>query len=317
MDKINHKHGSNRFLSPQNLYEQIQQFTKGMAVTKGEFNLFIENCTFKDMEWNHMDQMHRPSIHHTYEKGIRIAFGKDYAISLTQWKNWPLFLTVTDVFVARGMYYQSMTIAGLIFLHGVISFKEDGQGVHLKNEWYIASRKFFKFLHPFLSKKLFNLNKRLQDEDAQIRHGRYALRQEGYTFKTDEPDYYNSNVVANNTIYPLLRSDAKMSLNDLSQELTLKQAGGINFIVKKIADQEYHIWPAACPHEGGPLLKGKACATQIVCPWHGLRFSPVHLSADSPTGARYGFEYSLENDYIHVRQTVMQQQKNVACLHIT
>lgn len=290
-----------KYLTPGNLAQQINHFTRGMAVTKGAFEMLVEQCTLADIEWNHMDQQHRPSVHNTYEKGIRIATGPDFAVSLTQWKNWPFFITVTDVYVDKGLFYQSLTIGGLIFLHSIISMEETGNNVKLKDEWYIASHKLFKPLHGFLNKKLYKLNKRLQDEDAQIRQGRFALRQKGYKFHSDPVDYCSSNVMGTNTIYPPLPNNAAFSVHDCGSTLTKKLVGELEFLIKK-QEETYLIWPAICPHEGGPLEHGHVCDAQIVCPWHSLRFSAAQISTESPQAQKHGFEYQLNGEMVQVKQ---------------
>lgn len=307
MHKKDVNQGSIKYLAPDNLHQQIHHFTKGMAVTKGSFELLVEQCTLADIEWNHMDQQHRPSIHNTYEKGIRIALGPDFAVSLTQWKNWPLFITVTDVYVDKGLFYQSLTIGGFIFLHSIISMEEAGDNIKLKDEWYIASHKLFKPLHSLLNKKLYKLNKRLQDEDAQIRQGRFVLRQLGYKFHSDPVDYHSSNIMGTNTIYPPLPEAATFSVQDCGPTLVKKSVGALEFLLKK-QDQTYFVWPAICPHEGGPLEHGTQCDSQIVCPWHSLRFSAAQLSASSPRAQKYGFEYYLDGQTIQVKQTGNIQQ---------
>lgn len=304
-----------RYLSPRNLYEQISSFTAGMAVTKDSFELTVPNCTLEDFEWNHMDQMHRPSIHNTYEKGVRIALGEDFAVSLTQWKKWPLLITVSDVYVDKGLFYQSLTIAGIIFIHSIISMEAIGDSVKLVDEWFIASHRLFRFLHKPLHNKLQKLNKRLQEEDEQLRQGRFALRKNGYQFQTDEPNYYNCNIPGHNTIYPPLKHPAYLLIDKLTQEPVIKKIGDIEFIIKKENDC-FHIWPAACPHEGGPLINGTLCDKQITCPWHGLRFSPVILSTQSPTGERYGFHYQLLNNQIVVSQVEETAQQTVSSIAI-
>ncbi|MES2219131.1 MAG: Rieske (2Fe-2S) protein [Pseudomonadota bacterium] len=289
-----------KFLTAENLYQQIKNFTKGMSVTRNCFNYTVPRCTLPDMAWNHMDQLHRQSIHNTYEKSLRIALGKDFALSLTQFSKWPLFITVTDVRVADYTFYQSMTIGGIIFLHFIISFEEtENHALQLKNEWFIASHKIFRFAHGLLNRKLIKLNERLQVEDAQIRNGRFDLRNKGYTFRNDPPDYYNSNRLGSNTIYPMLPEAASFLLANFKEQASQVALGNVEFILKKEQDN-YLIWPAFCPHEGGPLLKGKMCDTQITCPWHGLRFRAAALSADTPCVQQHGFEYSLVGDEIQV-----------------
>jgi hypothetical protein len=297
-----------KYLTPENLYQQITQFTAGMAVTKDEFELVVPSCTLEDIEWNHMDQMHRPAIHNTYEKGIRIALGTHFSLSLTQWKKWPIFIPVTDVYVDKGLFYQSMTIGGIFFLHSIISMTDIGNNsIKLKDEWYIASHKFFRFLHKPLSKMLYRLNVRLQQEDEQIRQERFALRKEGYTFRTDNPNFYNSNILNENTIYPKMMDEVDVCVNDVSDVAMLKKAENIEFIIKK-ENNIYFIWPAACPHEGGPLVNGKFSSTKITCPWHGLHFSAVQLSKESPAAFKYGFEYRLSENIIYIKQKAILEQ---------
>lgn len=289
-----------KFITPDNLYQQIGTFTKGMAVTRSCFEFDIPRCTLQDLAWNHMDQLHRQSVHNTYEKGLRIALSKDFAVSLTQWSKWPLFITVTDVRLAENMFYQSMTIAGIIFLHSIISFEEmANHTIKLKNEWFIGSHKMFRFIHKFLDKKLFTLNERLQHEDAQIRNGRFDLRNKGYTFRSDPPDYYNSNRLESNTIYPPIGQPGYFDLSYFTDQATQVALGNVEFILQKTA-ASFLIWPAACPHEGGPLLQGKICSTQVTCPWHGLRFRAAELSPARPQAVQNGFEYTLRGDQIHV-----------------
>jgi hypothetical protein len=303
-----------KFITPDNLYQQIGTFTKGMAVTRSCFEFEIPRCTLQDLAWNHMDQLHRHSVHNTYEKGLRLALGKDFALSLTQWGKWPLFITVTDVRLSEKMFYQSMTIAGIIFLHSIISFEEMGNDtIKLKNEWFIGSHKIFRVIHQILDKKLFTLNERLQHEDAQIRNGRFDLRNKGYTFRSDPPDYYNSNRLESNTIYPPIGQPASFELSHFTDQPQQVALGNTEFILQKTADH-YLIWPAACPHEGGPLLQGKICSTQITCPWHGLKFRAAVLSPITPHVQQHGFEYNLTGNLIHVARIATATKDTSNCL---
>jgi len=298
-----------KYLTPDNLYQQIESFTQGMAVSKEAFELIVPNCTLEDFEWNHMDQMHRPWIHRTYEKGVRIASGTHFALSLTQWKKWPLFITVTDVYVAKGLFYQSLTLAGMVFLHSIISMEPlNDNSVKLRDEWFIASHKWLRFLHKFLHKKLHQLNARLQQEDEPLRQGRFALRKKGFRFHTDTPNYYNSNRLTLNTIYPPAAAGSTLSVTHLTEQPSVQTVGNLSFILQKENQDTYAVWPATCPHEGGPLAQGSFCEGQLACPWHGLRFSPVRLSAASPQGSRYGFEYKLHGDKIEVHSLACASQ---------
>ncbi len=37
-------------------------------------------------------------------------------------------------------------------------------------------------------------------------------------------------------------------------------------------EREFHAYPVACPHRGGPLDQARDAAGELVCPWHGYRF---------------------------------------------
>ena len=52
----------------------------------------------------------------------------------------------------------------------------------------------------------------------------------------------------------------------------------ISFIIKKISENEFYIWPSVCPHEGASLEDASFCDTSVKCPWHGLSFNAVKLS---------------------------------------
>ncbi|OGT60185.1 MAG: hypothetical protein A3F14_02125 [Gammaproteobacteria bacterium RIFCSPHIGHO2_12_FULL_43_28] len=294
-----------KYIKPDLLEGQYKSFAKNVAVTKDNFSIKVEN-TLADMEWNHMDQLHRPYIHHTYEEAVRIALGKEFAVSLTRWKRLPIFITVSDIRIKPGLYYQIMTIAGLIFVHLVISMHEENEIVTLNIEWNIVSHKWLKLLHKPLSRKFFKLNTRLQEEDAQIRTRRYALRKKGYRFASDPVDYLSANLTMRNTIYPALPEAAVISLDPLPfNQLTKIELGENVFLLEKQQSGELLIWPSVCPHEGGDLSAGKVCKNnQIQCPWHGLRFSAVKLSHQSPAAENYGFSFELQGEKVLVRQHI-------------
>lgn len=300
-----------KYIKPETLENKYLHFAPHLAVTKGSFTIDVPNF-LTDMEWNHMDQFHRRYIHRTYEESLRIAVGKNFAISLTRWKRIPLFITVSDIRIKPGLYYQVMTIAGLIVAHLIISMEEHNEIVNLKIEWFITSHKWLKFLHKPLSKKFYKLNTRLQQEDHQIRVQRYQLRKKGYRFASDPVDYVSSNTLTCNTIYPSM-DILTINLENLSEQLTTITCEMHQFLIKKTA-QAYLIWPAVCPHEGGDLTKGKECGSQIQCPWHGLRFSAAQLSKQQPLASRYGFEYRLHENVIEVRRLSDQLSYNAKSL---
>jgi hypothetical protein len=164
-------------------------------------------------------------------------------------------------------------------------------------------------LHRPLNKKLYKLNARLQQEDEQIRQGRFELRKQGYSFKTDCPDYYNSNLLGANTIYPALEADAHFSVVGIAETPALIEAGNLKFIASKNNNDTYLIWPAVCPHEGGSLIKGKFCDAKVTCPWHGLHFKAVELSVTQTCASKHGFIYKLVGNNIYVTQNLTMGEK--------
>ena len=63
-------------------------------------------------------------------------------------------------------------------------------------EWQILSHPFFKFIHKFISKKIYNLNKIQTEEDFAIRERRFYLRSQGFKFDTDNfPHPSNSSIL--------------------------------------------------------------------------------------------------------------------------
>lgn len=300
-----------KFIKPDELQLRLKSFSKNIAVTEGHFEVAVPGY-LEDMEWNHMDQMHRPYIHHTYEEAIRIALGDNFAVSLTKWKKIPIFITVTDVRLKQGLYYQVMAIAGLLYIHLVIEMTEHNQIVTSRLTWYITSHKWLKLFHKPLSKKLFNLNIRLQEEDAPIREQRFHLRKKGYQFASDPVNYYSSNTMGRNTLYPSMQTASHFDVKNLPfNELVECEIGGVEFIIKRLSIDEMLIWPSACPHEGGALMTGKICQNhQIQCPWHGLKFTGIKLVAGEKS-VGHNFEFTLTDTILTVQSVA---QKTTPCL---
>ncbi|MBT7543664.1 MAG: Rieske 2Fe-2S domain-containing protein [Gammaproteobacteria bacterium] len=291
------------------LAKAIKDFCKGTSVTTGNFSCEAPGSV-QDLEWNHMDQSHRPFIHSTYSDELRISLGENFANSLTKWGNWPFFINVIDVRVKEGQYYQTFTIGGLIYVHTVIEMdfiNDDNSSLDIS--WHILSHWFLRPIHKYLDKKIYKLNVRLQEEDYVIRSQRALLRKYGYNFKSDPPDYCSSNKLTNNTVYPSLKYPIKINIKEFTRinalnnkKRSLYKFGEkeISFIVKKISNIEFYIWPSVCPHEGASLEDGDFCDNRVTCPWHGLNFTGSKLSKEKNTISKYGFIYKLENDFITI-----------------
>jgi nitrite reductase (NADH) small subunit len=59
-----------------------------------------------------------------------------------------------------------------------------------------------------------------------------------------------------------------------------------------------------CPHQGGPLGKGKLCGQVVTCPWHGWQFNVATGRHQlSRTVVQPGFPLRVEGDVIWIDLT--------------
>jgi nitrite reductase/ring-hydroxylating ferredoxin subunit len=63
----------------------------------------------------------------------------------------------------------------------------------------------------------------------------------------------------------------------------------------------FHALDGICPHQGGPLGKGRLTGCIITCPWHGFQFDVTtgqHLTSKSLVQPR--LEVKVEGDDVYV-----------------
>ncbi len=147
---INQDEDRVRYISPDQLLREIKVLHKGMAVTTGSYEVLTEG-EVRDLDWNHMDQSHRPFVHETYREALRLCVGQDFALSVTKWGKMPIFVTITDVRLKPGLFYQCFCIFSIVYVHSVIQMVAEGPNVRQRIDWYIASHPIFRFLHPFVT----------------------------------------------------------------------------------------------------------------------------------------------------------------------
>ncbi len=147
MEAIKSDEGKVKFVD-QVLGENLGEKT---AITSG-FYEFPLHCEIRDLDWNHLDQGHRPWIHKTYRQSLRLSTGKQFATSLTKMSllGIPFYVLVSDVQLAPGLFFQGYTLFSLIYIHTVIRADEE----KVRVEWQIVSPRFFKFLHGYLNRRL-------------------------------------------------------------------------------------------------------------------------------------------------------------------
>ena len=149
----------------------------------------------------------------------------------------------------------------------------------------------------------FILESRLNDvqnrEDDPIRDRRVALRAMGNRFKTDDPDFVNSNVIENNTIYPAVAAPESIALDDLPDgQATSVSIASRAFILRRDA-RAVDVWPGVCPHEGAELKHEHLRMRTMKCPWHGLEYAPPRRLAEGQGGLTiYGARLELRNGRI-------------------
>lgn len=287
-------------LDATSLPKELSKLGKSNAVTHG-FYLVDSVGTVEDHAWNHMDQDHRPWIHRTYTEALRVARGKDFAVSLTQLKLGPFKFSVlvTDVRVSENLCYQSYSLFNLIYVHNLTHNLD--KRIHI--EWYLVSHRLFKFLHPLLHWRLRRLNRVQIAEDVKIIGQRKELRQKGYTFDTDKPDYLNSNSVENGVTAPSLTKKVSLDLSSLVEGTATKLSEeNVSFLVEK-KGAEFQVWPTVCPHQGATLSLENKCGKKLQCQWHGFKISGVTLSSSNPTATLNFYQLELVGSRLHVSQT--------------
>lgn len=72
--------------------------------------------------------------------------------------------------------------------------------------------------------------------------------------------------------------------SDLPMAFTLS---GRDFMLSRYADQ-WIVYPAACPHQLGPLTADVTADGEVVCPWHGYRFDVVTGACTQGGQCRFG-----------------------------
>ncbi len=288
------------FVPPDNLLEHFRSFGRGLAVTRGVYELRNRHQA-QDLAWNHMDQMHRPLVHNTYLEASRIARGRNFALSLTKMTPFSLLVPVMDVQLGPDLFYQSFTLFSLVHVLCLNRMVPEPDGRCLqRTEWYITSHWLFKFLHPLVHRRFRRLVEFQNAQDIPIRDRRQQLRERGYRFGSDDPDYLSSNSLELAVRPPRLEGTHRIDVSAVGAALEQKMAGPIELLIRR-SGGTVEVWPGVCPHEGGPLLCGKLEAGRIECPWHGLNFSGVSLTPSKPDGRLGELALTLEGESLRVQ----------------
>jgi nitrite reductase/ring-hydroxylating ferredoxin subunit len=277
-----------KYLPADRLAEHLKQLHPGMAVTHGRHESLVPGY-IKDLEWNFYDELHRQCVHDTYHGLYKVMTGKYFSVNVVRWGNLPIFMQVANAKVADGMFYQSMTVLGIIMLHQVQRISQKGDEVLIEVDWYTASHWVFRWLHGPFNRRLLRLQRKQDVEDnIEIRGRRRDLRHRGFHFATDDPDFVSSNRLTHNVRLPPLEAPVRIDLSDYPLGSVHRVTRGpIELLLRRKSEDQVEVWPSLCPHEGGLIDEKHLCDGQAVCPWHGLRFGAVLLGNGGRDSWRY------------------------------
>lgn len=290
------------FIREGKIDEALHKLIRNAHITKGHFT-YPSRSELRDLVWNHMDQNHRPYIHRTYGDAVRFFVSPSASFALTRFGRWPVVIPVFDGYFRENGFYQVIVLFGLIAVVTIIECNPDGNQTKMDVAWAIASHRWLRFLHPTLHRRFVRLNDVQNREDDTMRDQRIALRAAGYQFKTDSPDFVNSNLIDNNAIFPALPSEESIPLTDLPEKHPVRIAVANRAFVLRREGSFVDVWPGICPHEGAALNVGDISNKVVKCPWHGLEFGTRRLDAHSPV-MLCGTRLDLDGDRIIVRPSV-------------
>ena len=268
--------GGAAFIREGKLDEALRKLIPGASISKGHYS-YASRSELRDLVWNHMDQNHRPFIHRTYGEATRIFIDPHASFSLTRFGGWPIVIPVFDGYYKENGFYQVMVLFGLIAVVNIIECNPAGNGTQMDISWAIASHRWLRFLHPLLNRRFVRLNEVQNREDDPIRDRRIALRAAGYRFRTDDPDFINSNVVEHNTVFPPVRAPGAIVLTDLPDRRAVRVPFADRAFILWRDGGAVEVWPGVCLHEGAELDATHLAGAVVKCPWHGLEFAARRL----------------------------------------
>lgn len=301
-----------KYLPADRIAEHLKQLHPGMVVTHGHHESLVPGY-INDLEWNFYDELHRQCVHDTYHGLYKVMTGKHFSVNVVRWGNLPIFMQVANAKIADGLFYQSMTILGIIMLHQVQRISQRGDEVLLEVDWYTASHWLFRWLHGPFNRRLLRLQRKQDHEDnVEIRGRRRELRYRGFGFATDDPDFINSNRLTDNVHLPAVPSPVRIDLADHDLHRVYRVVRGpVELLLRRKNEDQVEVWPALCPHEGGLIDERHLHDGQVVCPWHGRRFGAILLGSDARESWRFlSVTVRCRGNYLEVAQSAPEEPSN-------
>ncbi len=300
------------FTPSDRLERSLKRLHAGAVITKGEYSSDIPGY-INDMEWNFYDEIHRIYVHNTYHEMQKVFSGKTFSVNLVKWRHWPIFIQVANAKVAPNLFYQTMVIFGIFYIHQIMELEQRGREIRLTRKWLTMSHWLFRFLHGPLNRRLMKLQVKQDNEDnEEIRHRRLALRDAGYHFLTDRATFTTANQLTNHVCFPESPPAASVALGSISVSEKQSIAVGILELLVMREGDALRVWPGICPHEGAAMKAQHLCEGVMQCPWHGRKFNGNLLTVGGEPWVFMDFEVALEPDQLVVRRIKQTSQAKVA-----
>lgn len=301
-----------QFLQPERLEHALKKLHPGAVISGDEYVSDIPGY-INDMEWNFFDEIHRIYVHNTYQDMLKVFNGKSFSVNLVKWGNLPIFIQVANAKVAPNLFYQTMSVLGIIYVHQIMQLEQLDRQVRLTRKWYTVSHWLFKPLHGWFNRRLMKLQVKQDIEDNDIiRHRRLALRDAGYHFLTDKADFTNSNLLTNNVYFPESEPLARFRLTDLPAEGKHHIKVGILELLVAREGENARVWPGICPHEGALMEAKHMCDGVLQCPWHGRKFNGTLLSPGGQPWQFMDFEVAIDQSELVVRRVKQTMQRKAS-----
>src|SRR5262245_29959777 len=192
-----------RFIRPEDLERQLRTLHAGMVVTRGQYVTDVAGY-LKDLEWNFFDEIHRIHVHGTYNDFFKVFAGKTFSVNVVRVGRLPVFVQVANAKIADGLFYQSMTLLGILHNHQIVTMEQLAGGkVPLNRRWITASHWLLRPLHGLFNRMLMRLqDKQDREDNLLVRERRFRLREAGFAFATDDADFINSNQLYDHVRFP-------------------------------------------------------------------------------------------------------------------
>lgn len=297
-----------QFTRPEGLEQALRALHPGAVVTTEQYVSEVPGYVV-DLEWNFFDEGHRVHVHNTYQNMFKVFAGKTFSVNNVCVGRLPIHVQVANAKIAPGLFYQCMTILGVIYCHQIVSMTQLEVGkVRLHRRWFTVSHWLFRPLHRVFHRMLLRLqDKQDREDNAVVRERRFQLRRAGFRFVTDDPDFINSNKLDDHVLFPECAPESRVNISTLIPGVGSEQrvsVGPLELLVKR-EEHCLRVWPGICPHEGAFLDIQHRRDGVLQCPWHGRRFKGAELTFGSGTKWRFlDFLVSVEGEDLVVRRNI-------------